>query len=133
MARTYLLDTNICIFFTKGNRAVLDKFEAIGLERCRISEITIAELLFGAENSTDPGRNKAMFKMFLRDMVVIPISPCIPVFAVEKARLRKVGQPLPDFDLLIGATAVHHSLTLVTNNTKHFQRIQGIQMEDWTR
>ena len=74
-----------------------------------------------------------MFKMFLRDMEVLPISPCLPVFAAEKSRLKKLGQPIPDFDLLIGATAIHHGLTLVTNNTKHFQRIQDIQLEDWTQ
>jgi tRNA(fMet)-specific endonuclease VapC len=54
------------------------------------------------------------------------------LFASEKARLRKIGEPIDNFDLLIGATAVHHGLTLVTNNTKHFQRIQGIQLQDWT-
>ena len=48
MARIYLLDTNICIFFTKGHKAVLERFETLGLLACRISEITVAELLFGA-------------------------------------------------------------------------------------
>jgi len=133
MARTYLLDTNICIFFTKGHKTVMERFGAAGLAACRISEITVAELLYGAANSVHPARNLDVSKMFLRDMDVITISACLPAFASEKARLRKLGHPLPDFDLLIGATAVHHGLTLVTNNTRHFQRIQSIQLEDWTQ
>jgi len=100
MAQIYLLDTNICIYFTKGSKSVLKKFESVGLSGCRISEITVAELLYGAENSVNRERNLAMFKMFLRDMEVLPISPCLLAFASEKARLRKLGQPLPDFDLL---------------------------------
>lgn len=70
---------------------------------CRVSEVTVAELLYGAEYSMYPSRNKAMFEQFLTDMEIIPISGCIPVFAAEKARLRKAGTLLPDFDLLIGA------------------------------
>jgi tRNA(fMet)-specific endonuclease VapC len=55
------------------------------------------------------------------------------LYAKEKARLRKAGTPIDDFDLLIGATAVTHKLIMVTNNTKHFKRINGIKLEDWTR
>lgn len=54
-------------------------------------------------------------------------------FAAEKARLAKAGQIIPDFDLLIGTTAIVHGMTLVTNNTKHFQRLKGIELEDWTK
>jgi len=93
----------------------------------------MAELRYGAEYSQYPERNKAMFDIFLADIEILPITPCIPAFALEKARLRKLGQPLPDFDLLIGATAIYHDMTLVTNNTKHFQRLGGIKLEDWKK
>lgn len=68
----------------------------------------------------------------MTDLEVLPISPSIVLFAKEKARLKRVGQPIDNFDLLIGATAIHHDLTLVTNNTKHFQRLEGIRLEDWS-
>lgn len=65
-------------------------------------------------------------------MEIIPISNVLDLFAKEKARLRKAGKPLDEFDLLIGVTAVKYSLTLVTNNVKHFARIEGINIENWT-
>lgn len=73
-----------------------------------------------------------MIESFLDEVEVLSIDGCIDKFASEKAGLSKAGSLVDNFDLLIGATAVHHGLTLVTNNTKHFQRIQGIQLEDWT-
>lgn len=57
----------------------------------------------------------------------------LDLFAKEKARLRKVGTPIDDFDLLIGVTSINHNLIMVTNNTKHFERIQNIELEDWTK
>jgi len=54
-------------------------------------------------------------------------------YAQEKARLRKQGTPLDDFDLLIGASAVANNLILVTNNVKHFERIEGITIENWAQ
>lgn len=55
------------------------------------------------------------------------------MYAKEKARLRKAGTMLDDFDLLIGVTSIMHNLTMVTNNTEHFKRIKGISLEDWTK
>jgi tRNA(fMet)-specific endonuclease VapC len=69
---------------------------------------------------------------FLTGVRVLPISEAVDLYAEEKARLQKMGMRLDDFDLLIGVTAVVHRLTLVTNNTKHFERIGSIALEDWT-
>jgi tRNA(fMet)-specific endonuclease VapC len=55
------------------------------------------------------------------------------LYAKEKARLRKQGTPVDDFDLLIGVTSIAHNLIMVTNNTDHFNRIKGIVLEDWTK
>jgi tRNA(fMet)-specific endonuclease VapC len=57
----------------------------------------------------------------------------LDLYAKEKARLQKIGKPIDDFDLLIGVTSVTHKLTMVTNNTNHFERISGISLEDWTK
>jgi len=128
----FLLDTNICIFFNKGIGSVRDHLGSIGFDRCAISEITFAELLYGVERSDAKEKNRRTLEIFLTDISILPIHQALNLFASEKARLRKIGEPIDNFDLLIGATAVHHGLTLVTNNTKHFQRIQGIQLQDWT-
>ena len=107
-------------------------FRAVGYEYCLISEITLAELLFGVHRSADPKKNKEKLDILLIDIRVLAVREALDVFAQEKARLFNAGRPLPDFDLLIGATAIHHDLTLVTNNTKHFQRLEDIRLEDWS-
>ena len=63
----------------------------------------------------------------------MPIFPVLDVFAFEKARLEKLGLRLDDFDLLIGSTAIHYDLVLVTNNVKHFERMQGLNIENWVK
>jgi tRNA(fMet)-specific endonuclease VapC len=64
---------------------------------------------------------------------VVPIFHSLDLYAKEKARLRKAGTPVDDFDILIGVTAVKHNLVMVTNNTKEFSRLQEIYIEDWTK
>lgn len=109
-----------------------ERFRAVGYEYCLISEITLAELLFGVHRSADPKKNKEKLDILLIDIRVLAVRDALDVFAQEKARLFNAGRPLPDLDLLIGATAIHHDLTRVTNNTKHFLRLEGIRLEDWS-
>lgn len=130
--KKYLIDTNTCIFFIKGKFNLLEKFEIAGTENCFISEITLAELKFGVANSEHPENNQKNLDNFLTGVTIIPIFHALDFYAKEKSRLRKSGKPIDDFDLLIGATAVTHDLVMVTNNTDHFKRIKGIQLEDWT-
>jgi tRNA(fMet)-specific endonuclease VapC len=66
-------------------------------------------------------------------VIIIPVFPSLDIYAKEKATLRKAGQPVDDFDLLIGATAISNGLTLVTNNVDHLGRMEGIKIEDWTK
>jgi len=128
----YLLDTNIVIFFFKGNQKVLDEIDKVGINHCFISEITLAELKYGAAFSQNPPKHIAQVKKLLQYVTVIPITAAIDLFATEKARLRNAGQLIDDFDLLIGATALAHQMTLVTNNWKHFKRLDNIALEDWS-
>ena len=128
----YLLDTNICIFGIKKKFDIEKKFAEVGIENCFISEITFAELKFGVENSNDIIKNQKTLDDFLSGIKFIPIVEVIDFYAKEKARLRKVGITIEEFDLLIGCTSVTQNLIMVTNNTDHFKRIKGIRLEDWT-
>ncbi len=128
---TYLLDTNICIHFFRGKFNLLDKFLNVGLHQCAISEITLAELIFGAENSSNPKKNHSIIEKFISQMTVIPIYNCIYRYGKEKARLRKNGLMISDFDLLIGCTAVENRLIMVTENTNEFDRISEIELDNW--
>jgi tRNA(fMet)-specific endonuclease VapC len=109
------------------------KFSTAKQENCFISEITLAELKFGVENSDQPKKNQNTLDDFLSGIKVIPIFSSIDHYAKEKARLRKSGTPIDDFDLLIGCTSVTMDMIMVTNNTNHFERIRGIDLEDWTK
>ena len=103
-----------------------------GKENCFISEITVFELRYGAENSRDIEKSHKAVDQFVNGISIIPISSCIKTYAKEKVRLRKIGKPINDtFDLLIGATAVENELILVTENLKDFVHIEGLKCENW--
>ena len=128
-----MLDTNICIYYLKGLYKLDKKFAQIESTNCFISEITIAELKFGAENSVKVEKNRKTVEAFQNKFNTIPIFTSLDIYAIEKARLRKKGKPLDDFDLLIGATAIANNLILVTNNASDFSRMHEIVIEDWTK
>ncbi len=131
--KKYLIDTNTCIYYIKGKFELNKKFEKADPDNCFISEITLAELKYGVENSEKKEKNIKALNNFLTGVKIVPIFHSLDLYAKEKARLRKAGTPIDDFDLLIGVTSLTHNLTLVTNNTGHFKRIKGIVIEDWTK
>ena len=130
--KQYLIDTNICIYYIKGEFDLKKKFESANPDNCFISEITLAELKFGVENSEKKDKNQKALNNFLSGVKLLPIFHGLDFYAKEKSRLKKSGITVDDFDLLIGATAVAHDLIMVTNNIRHFERIKGIEIEDWT-
>lgn len=127
----YLLDTNICIHFFRGKYNLLEKLEKVGVENCAISEITLAELVFGAEKSQDPTKNHKLIDEFIDNVVVLPIYSAIYKYGKEKARLSTLGLKISDFDLLIGSTAIENDLIMVTENTSEFERINDIVLQNW--
>ena len=127
----YLLDTNIVIYFLKGKYGIKDKIRKVGLNNCAISEITIAELFYGAEKSDYPEDNYRLINDFIDEITIIPIYNSIQIFGKEKARLHKLGKIISDFDLLIGSTAIANDLIMVTHNIKEFKRLEYIRLEDW--
>jgi tRNA(fMet)-specific endonuclease VapC len=131
--KKYLIDTNICIFYIKGKYNLKEKFKEANPDNCFISEITLAELKFGVENSEHIEKNQKALNKFLTGVNIVPIFHSLDLFAKEKTRLRKAGTPVADFDLLIGVTSLTHNLIMVTNNTDHFIKIKDITLEDWVK
>ncbi|SHI93209.1 tRNA(fMet)-specific endonuclease VapC [Tangfeifania diversioriginum] len=129
----YLLDTNICIHFFRGKFGVIYKLNSVGLRNCAISEITLAELVYGAENSDNPEKNYGIIEKFINQLTIIPILDSVRIYGKEKSRLRKRGKMISDFDLLIGCTAVEKDLILVTENVKEFKRILNLKIENWIK
>lgn len=129
----YLLDTNICIYLLKGRYRLVDKIEDIGFENMFISEITVAELKYGVERSATPEKNRLIIKQLINRFKILPIFGALDVYAREKARLKNEGNIVDDLDLFIGATAIENNMVLVTNNEKHFLRLQNIKVENWVK
>lgn len=128
----YLLDTNICVFFIRGKYNLYTIFKEKGIENCSISELTVFELKFGAENSSDPIKSHWVVNEFIKRFSIIPISEIADKYAEIKVKLRKNGTPMHDeFDLMIGVTALQNRMTLVTDNLKDFRFIEGLITENW--
>ena len=127
----YLLDTSICIFLLRGNRVIEEKLNSVDTDNCYITDVVVAELLFGAYYSNMVEENLRQVKEFIAEMNVIPFEEGITAYAQEKARLWKTGNKIEDFDLLIGSVAKTKGLTMVTDNVQHFSHIEGLQIENW--
>lgn len=99
----YLLDTNICVYFMRGKRNVAAKISEIGQEHFFISEMTLGELLYGAQCSDRPSENIRAVHVFCQYVTILPTANIWNEFAVQKAFLRKKGQLIED--------AWHHLLS----------------------
>jgi tRNA(fMet)-specific endonuclease VapC len=126
----FLIDTNVIVDFLRGKTPLLGS--AIGNKSC-VSVITLAELYYGAEKSTEPGKSKDKIKEFIAgfDIEVLKVdSEYTKIYGIIRADLEKKGMRLEDLDLLIAATALYENKILVTNNKKHFERIEGLKIAD---
>lgn len=127
----YLLDTDIVVFFLRGQKGIAQQLAALAPESIYISEVTVAELEYGNRCSGRYEENEELLNRFVSSVNVIPFSDAIRLYAKERYRLRRAGLSIEDFDLLIGCTSVARGLRMVTNNQKHYSRIEGILIEDW--
>lgn len=131
----YLLDTNICIYITKKRPPEVQQYFArLNSTQVFISSITVFELAYGVENSpveTQAG-NKRALTYFLQPLNIIDFSTQDAYHTAQiRADLKRKGTPIGAYDLQIAATALTHDLTLVTNNTKEFERIPHLKLENW--
>jgi len=130
----YLLDTDTIIYNLKGNRAVQENLRRHFYDPLRISVITLMELYYGAYKSEKTTSNLAKIKTLENALEVISVgTESVEIFGMLKASLEKAGNPLDDFDLILASCAMAHNLTLVTNNEKHFKRIEGLRTANWTK
>ena len=129
----YMLDTSI-IAYAKNNRpeSVLRRFLQCRPEDMCVFSITLAELEFDVYNSVKPGQNQLALMTFLSRIPVMPFdAEAAAVYGVIRADLTKKGQMIEANDLLIAAHARALGLTLVTNNTRKFDRVKGLKVENW--
>lgn len=129
----YMLDTNICVYVIKKRpEQVLKKFMQYDPGELCISAITLAELEYGIENSSIPERNRLALAMFLSGIQILPFDDAAAEeYGKIRAALRRQGTPVGANDMLIAAHAKSKGLTIVTNNTREFDRIEGLTVANW--
>lgn len=127
---SFLIDTDWVIDHLHGVAYATKRLRELHPRGLGLSVVSAAELWEGAYFSRDPKRSQEALEEFLSGMEILGIDGEIcKRFGQLRGSLRKGGQRIGDFDLLIAATALRHNLTLFTNNRKHFEGIAGLQIE----
>ena len=125
----YLLDTDWVIHYLNGHPEIVRRVQELSAEGIGLSLISLAELYEGVLYSRNPQRSEEGLQAFLRGVELVGIDDAITrVFGRERGRLRAQGKTVGDFDLLIGATALHHGVAVLTNNRRHFELIETLQI-----
>jgi tRNA(fMet)-specific endonuclease VapC len=128
----FLLDTDTVIFSLKGHSAVRVNLRRHVHDPLKICVITFMELYYGAFKSRQTVGNFAKIKTLEQATEIIPIGmETAELFGTLKAQLENSGERLDDFDLIIAACALANNLTLVSNNTAHFERIADLKLANW--
>ena len=129
----YLLDTDTIIYSLKGHKGVIKNLEKHIDDPVKISIITLMELYYGAYKSERVSGNLAKIKTIESGFEIIPTgNESAEIFGRLKATFQKKGTSLDDFDLIIASCALANNLVLVTNNIKHFKRIESLKLDNWT-
>ncbi len=132
MPSLYLLDTNMVIYIQRGIPSVLQKLLALGRQRVALPSLVVAELAYGVEKSTHQARNRERLEQLLLEFTVLPWThSAMWHYAKHFHALRQQGQLIGHMDLLIASQALAEDATLVTNNTREFERIEGLKLENW--
>jgi tRNA(fMet)-specific endonuclease VapC len=130
----FLLDSNFCIACLRRKPWALQVLESVPLASVAISSLTVGELVIGTLLSEDPEGERAKVEAFLRPIQVLSFGRDEAFqWAGIDVSLRRQGNRIEVEDALIAATALALGMTLISGNTKHFQRIQGLKVVDWEK
>jgi predicted nucleic acid-binding protein len=128
----FLLDTDTIIYILKGNPLVEKNLRRYYHAPIKICIITLMELYYGAYKSQKVTSNLAKIKTLENTLEILPLGQeMVEIFGKQKSHLEKGGTPLDDFDLILGCCALSHNLILVTNNTRHFKKMDGLKVANW--
>jgi tRNA(fMet)-specific endonuclease VapC len=128
----YILDTDICIYWLKGDKNIEKKILAKGLQKIAISVITECELFYGAFKSAKRDSNIEVIRALQKKVRTVHTSDDVSyLFGKLKSEIETSGRFLDDADLLTASIALSKNAVLVTNNTAHFKRIPDLKVENW--
>jgi tRNA(fMet)-specific endonuclease VapC len=128
----YVLDSNTLIYFFKGMGAVSDHLLATPPQDIGLPAIVLFELEVGIALSARPEKRTTQLRDLIAVVKVLPFGDAeARKAAVIRVDLGQRGLLIGPYDLLIAATALAHKSVLVTHNTREFNRIRGLSLEDW--
>ena len=127
-----LLDTNICIYLINMKPpAVLARFRQYRMGEIGLCSVVAAELALGVAKSQS-ARNRQALEMFLAPLTILPFdAAAVWIYGDLRADLERRGTPIGSFDTLIAAHALSQQALLVTNNTREFAKVPGLQLDNW--
>ena len=128
-----MLDTNTCIALIKRKPLqALQKFSEYQVGDIGVSAVTLAELRYGVAKSQHQAKNQAALDEFMLPLEVAAFDEQATLaYGVLRATLEKQGTPIGPLDTMIAAHALSLGVTLVTNNTREFDRVAGLVVVDW--
>jgi tRNA(fMet)-specific endonuclease VapC len=125
----YLVDTDWIIHSFRGRADITAKLDELSVEGLRVSLISLAELYEGIYAASDPANAHEILDRFMRGVLVLNLDEEVTrIFGRERGRLRRLHRTVGDMDLLIGATAIRHDLTLLTNNRRDFELLDKLRI-----
>jgi tRNA(fMet)-specific endonuclease VapC len=131
MKPKFMLDTDSVSFALRGQGGVAARILDHRPSEICISAVTLAELRYGADRRQSK-KLHALIDAFISNVAVMPFDDaCATQFGVIAGDLAERGSPIGELDALIAAHAMALDLTLVTNNTKHFARVAGLDLDNW--
>lgn len=129
---SYLVDSEILMSALDGRAAAADLLRRRQREGLAVSYISVGEIFDGVLGSSDPRTNLAIVRTFLDPFDLLTLDDAVMLqFAELRVDLRRQGQLIPDFDLLIASTALVYDLVLITGNQRHFERVPGLDLEGY--
>ena len=130
----YMLDTNILIYTIKNRPKKVREAFKVHSEYLSMSAVTLGELIYGAEKSTQSARNLADVEALAARLEVAPFDSEAAIhFGQVRAELAASGKIIGPYDLMIAGHARSRGLILVTNNMREFKRVPGLRVENWVR
>lgn len=130
-----MLDTCACIDAIKGkphSRKLVQKIQTLRIGELSVSAITVAELMVGVEKSSNKGQNLRIVQEFLSPIELLDWPQLASeTYAIIRADLEQKGTPIGSNDMLIAAHALYSGITLITSNTKEFNRVESLKVENW--
>ena len=126
----YVLDTDAVVDVLRKKRGVAERLARVSPDDVAVASMAVAELLYGAAASADPARNRAEVERFLSQVHLLPFGRRA-ASAHAELRWQLRAQPIGPNDLVIAATALAAGATLVTSNTREFERVPGLRVESW--